>query len=325
VTSPSDWLTLRVRETKVEADDVLSIVLDDPDGAGLPPWRPGAHVDVHIPAGFTPAGFTRQYSLCGDPAEPRTWRISVLREENSRGGSRYLHETVGPGTRLRLGRPRNNFPLEPSRRYEFIAGGIGVTPLLPMIAELDRRGGQWRLHYGGRRRDRMAFLDELAGYGDRVTVWPQDERGLLPVAEITRSAGSDGLVYCCGPEPLLDAVERACAELGTTPRVERFQPRPPTAAERADRIDRAFAVLVGGTGQLVEVAADQSILDALVDAGLDLPSSCREGTCASCETTVLDGDVDHRDSVLSEAERLSGTTMMICVSRAHSERLTLDL
>jgi ferredoxin-NADP reductase len=317
VTSPPDRLTLRVRETKVEADDVRSIVLEHPDGSALPAWAPGAHIDVHIPT----VG-TRQYSLCGDPADENAWHIAVLREQDSRGGSVFLHDVLEAGAPLSTGAPRNNFPLSPAGHYEFVAGGIGITPLLPMLAELTAAGASWRLHYGGRRRDRMAFLGRLGAYGDRVVLWPENERDLLPVAEITAAAGPDGLVYCCGPGPLLDAVEKACAAAGATARVERFKPREPDAGPRAET---AFAVLVERTGQLVPVQPDQSILDALADAGLDVPSSCREGTCASCETTVLAGEVDHRDSVLTESERQTGTTMMICVSRSHSERLTLDL
>jgi ferredoxin-NADP reductase len=306
-----------VRETKVEADDVRSIVLEHPDGIALPAWAPGAHIDVHIPTTGT-----RQYSLCGDPADKNAWHIAVLRERDSRGGSVFLHDAVEAGTLLETGGPRNNFPLAPAGHHEFVAGGIGITPLLPMLAELTAAGASWRLHYGGRRRAGMAFLDPLAAYGDRVVVWPEDERGLLPVAEIAAAAGPGGLVYCCGPGPLLDAVEKACAGIGAPAHVERFRPRDPAPGIRAQM---PFDVLLGSTGQVVPVQPGQSILDALADAGLDVPSSCREGTCASCETTVLAGEVDHRDSVLTESERQTGTTMMICVSRSHSERLTLDL
>ncbi|MFI5606894.1 PDR/VanB family oxidoreductase [Amycolatopsis sp. NPDC051903] len=290
-----------------EAEDVVSFALS---GDGLPPWTPGAHVDVEVRPGVN-----RQYSLCGDPAERGCWRIAVLREDPSRGGSRYLHEEVPAGSSLRVGEPRNNFALEPAPAYAFVAGGIGITPLLPMIRAVAASGAEWTLHYGARTRARMAFLDELAAYGDRVRVLPEDEHGLLPLADIVAGGG---LVYCCGPEPLLAAAERLCP--ADRLRLERFRPR-----EEEFGPAGAFEVFASLSGQTVEVAATESVLDALDLAGVGVPSSCREGTCGTCETTVLDGEVEHRDSVLSEEERTSGKTMMICVSRARSARLVLDV
>jgi ferredoxin-NADP reductase len=298
-----------VASKTVAAEGVLSFVLT---GGDLPPWEPGAHVDVEIKPGLV-----RQYSLCGDPADRACWRIAVLREDPGRGGSRYLHDEVRPGAQLRVSEPRNNFPLTAAPEYVFVAGGIGITPLLPMLRQAADRGADWTLYYGGRRRDRMAFLDELAAYGERVRVLPEDEYGLLPLAEIF--AAGDAPVYCCGPEPLLAAAER------TGPpgrlRVERFRPRGDLDAAPAE----GFDVLASSSGQTVRVATGESILDALDAAGILMPSSCREGTCGSCETTVLEGEVDHRDSVLSAQERESGKTMMVCVSRARSARLVLDL
>jgi len=193
-----------------------------------------------------------------------------------------------------------------------------------MIREVHGRGAEWRLYYGGRRRARMAFRTELAepaGYGERVLVLPDDEHGLLPLPEILDRVDPETQVYCCGPEPLLAAVERTFSGRPDALHVERFHPREdavPAARE-------AFEVVLASTGATVRVAPEQSIMDALGAAGVDVLSSCREGTCASCETTVLDGEVDHRDSVLSEAERATGKTMMVCVSRARSPRLVLDL
>jgi ferredoxin-NADP reductase len=310
-------MSLRVRDVTTEAAGVVSLLLVDQQGRDLPRWEPGAHIDLRIPDGSV-----RQYSLCGDPSDAASWRIAVLREENSRGGSAYLHEQVGTGSLIDVGEPRNNFPLRPGARVRLVAGGIGVTPLLPMVGELAAHGRDWRLYYGGRRRDRMAFLDELARYGDRVRVLPEDEHGLLPIADVVRDLDDGTLLYCCGPEPLLGAVERAFGAGGTgSLHVERFSPREP---EPTAGPDRPFEVLLARSGRVVPVRADQSVLDAMALAGLDVPSSCREGTCASCETTVLDGLVDHRDSVLSDEERAAGRTMMLCVSRAVSERVTLD-
>lgn len=299
--------TLHVESRTTEADGVVSFVLT---GDGLPGWTPGAHVDVEIRPGLL-----RQYSLCGDPAERTRWRIAVLREEPGRGGSAHLHDRVRVGDTLRVGDPRNNFPLAPAPRYRFVAGGIGITPLLPMLREADRAGADWELFYGGRRRSRMAFGDELAAYGPRVRILPEDEHGLLPLAEIV---SADAHVYCCGPGPLLDAVERLCP--AGRLHLERFQPRELAAAPA-----HGFDVVASASGRTVRVAPGQSVLDALGRAGLAMPSSCREGTCGSCETTVLDGDVEHRDSVLSEQERAAGKTMMVCVSRARSDRLVLDV
>jgi ferredoxin-NADP reductase len=307
-----------VDEATLAAEDVLVIALTDPQGEALERWEPGAHIDIRLPTGEI-----RQYSLCGDPGDRRTWRIAVLREENSRGGSRWIHEQVVTGTEISVGEPRNNFPLVAGGSYRLVAGGIGITPFLPMVRELERRGADWRLYYGGRAQRRMAFLPELADYPDRVHVLPEDACGLLPVRDVVAELDADARLYCCGPEALLAATEKAFAARGVgSLHIERFRPRPDAGG---DAEARDFEVLLAGSGRLVRVGAGQSVLDALGRAGLDVPSSCREGTCASCETAVLEGEVDHRDSVLSDDERASNTTMMICVSRARSERLTLDL
>ncbi|WP_312867771.1 PDR/VanB family oxidoreductase [Amycolatopsis pithecellobii] len=292
-----------------EAEGVVSFELSGDD---LPSWSPGAHVDVGIGPGLV-----RQYSLCGAPGDRGRWRIAVLREETGRGGSRRLHDVIMPGDTLLVGQPRNNFPLEPAPGYVFVAGGIGITPLLPMIAEAERLGAEWTLYYGGRHRARMAFTDELARHGERVRVLPEDECGLLPLADIV--AGSDHPVYCCGPEPLLAAAERVCPPRRL--RLERFHPREITVTGR----ERESEVVASISGQTITVAPGESILDALDSAGVPMPSSCREGTCGTCETAVLEGEVEHRDSVLSDAERAAGKTMMVCVSRARSARLVLDV
>ncbi|CAO5151499.1 Phenoxybenzoate dioxygenase subunit beta [Frankia sp. AiPs1] len=307
-------------EASLATQDVLVIALMDPRGEALEHWEPGAHIDIRLPDGQI-----RQYSLCGDPGDRRTWRFAVLREENGRGGSRYIHERVVAGSKMFVGEPRNNFPLVSGGTYRLLAGGIGITPLLPMIRALERQGADWQLYYGGRSRARMAFLPELAAHGGRVHVLPEDTHGLLPVADIVAELDADTRLYACGPEGLLTATEKAFAGRGVgSLHLERFRPR--SDAGRDATPARAFdVVLAASGGRTVRVGADQSLLDALDRAGVDVPSSCREGTCASCETTVLDGEVDHRDSVLSDAERASNATMMICVSRARSERLTLDL
>lgn len=300
---------VRVTSKTREAEDVVSFVLT---GDELPPWTPGAHIDLEVRPGVC-----RQYSLCGDPADRDRWQVAVLREDSGRGGSRYLHDAVEAGASLRVGGPRNNFPLEPADGYVFVAGGIGITPLIPMFRAAQLLGVDWTLYYGGRRRAKMAFLDALSGYGKRVRILPEDECGLLPLAEIV--AESNHPVYCCGPEPLLVAVERLCPP--DRLRVERFHPR----ADALDGPAQGFEVFATLSGAMVRVAPKESILDALDDAGVPVPSSCREGTCGTCETTVLEGEVDHRDSILTDEERTSGNTMMVCVSRARSARLVLDV
>lgn len=299
------------------ADDVAVLTLAQPDRGQLPVWAPGAHVDVAVPG----VG-TRQYSLCGDPADRTRWRIAVLRETDGRGGSRTLHDEVRPGSTLQVGGVRNNFPLVEAERHILLAGGIGITPLLPMAAHLEATGANWTLHYGGRQRSAMVFLDELPSSA-RCAVYTEDTDGLLPLVDILAQPRPNTAVYCCGPEGLLAAVETACATWPPgTVHVERFHPAP---ADPALVRSRAFDVVLARTGQTVPIPAGGSIIDELARAGVDIVSSCREGTCGSCETVVLDGDPCHRDSVLSDAERTSGNTMMPCVSTAASDTLVLDL
>jgi ferredoxin-NADP reductase len=316
MTASSGPVRLRVTGTWLAADQVRCFLLTDPDGGDVPAWAPGAHVDLFLP------GMIRQYSLCGDPADRQTWRVAVLLEEDSRGGSRYLHEQVSAGAELTASLPRNNFPLAAADRYAFIAGGIGITPLLPMIAAASAAGADWRLYYGARSLDRMAFTGELDAYGDRCARYPQDSGGLIPLDEILGPPADGAAVYCCGPEALLTAVEeRHKRRSAGTLHVERFRP----VALAPGPVDREFDVVLDSSGQVIRVRAGQSILTALDRAGVDVPSSCREGTCATCETTVLEGEIEHRDSVLTEAERASAKTIMLCVSRARSPRLVLDL
>ena len=297
------------------ADGVVGLTLGAVDGAPLPAWEPGAHVDLLLRPGLV-----RQYSLCGDPADRRSWRIAVLREPAGRGGSAHVHDHLTVGERVTVAGPRNRFPLLRSPSYLFIAGGIGITAILPMLATAQRWGARWRLVYGGRRRASMAFLGELAAYGTRVTVRPQDECGLLDLDAALRPPAPDTLVYTCGPEPLLVAVSERCRDWPAgSLHVERFT-APPTTPTGG-----AFEVELRASGRTLTVPAGGSILRALEDAGVAVLSSCREGTCGTCETDVLDGVADHRDAVLTDAERAAGDVMMICVSRSLTPRLVLDL
>lgn len=312
-------LQLSVAERVEPADGVAVLTLRHPEGADLPVWAPGAHIDLLLADGLT-----RQYSLCGNPAEAATWRIAVLREPAGRGGSAFVHDTLTVGTPVRVRGPRNHFALEPAPRYRFVAGGIGITPILPMLAAAEAAGADWTLLYGGRTRTSMAFVDELARYGSRVTIAPHDETGLLDLTAHLGDVPSDTLVYCCGPGPLLDAA--AAAWPHETLRTERFQP----VAADGDGVDgaeprSAFELVLARSGRTLSVPADASILETVRSAGVEVLYSCAEGTCGTCETDVLEGVPDHRDTVLTPAERAVGDTMMICVSRCVGERLVLDL
>ncbi|MGW7263940.1 PDR/VanB family oxidoreductase [Streptomyces sp. NPDC054842] len=305
---------LVVARRESAADGVLALTLRRADGGELPAWQPGAHIDVVLGPGLE-----RQYSLCGDPADRHGWRIAVLREQDGRGGSDHVHTRLGEGDRVRVRGPRNHFALEPAPRYRFVAGGIGITPILPMLAAAGTAGAEWTLLYGGRTRASMAFTGELARYGDRVRIAPQDESGLLDLTAELAGPPDGTLVYCCGPGPLLDAVEELCPAARL--RVERFRPKVPEEAGA----DGAFEVVLERSGRTLTVPAGVSVLDTVLAAGVEVLHSCIEGTCGTCETDVLEGVPDHRDSVLTEEERAAGETMLVCVSRCRGKRLVLDL
>ncbi|MEV8593944.1 PDR/VanB family oxidoreductase [Streptomyces sp. NPDC052012] len=314
---------LVVERREFAAEGVLALTLRHPLGEALPGWEPGAHIDLLLGPGLE-----RQYSLCGNPADRRAWRIAVLREPAGRrgsprpkaaGGSAHVHEQVRTGDKVRVRGPRNRFRLEPAARYRFVAGGIGITPILPMLAAAEAAGADWSLLYGGRTRRSMAFTGELAArYGNRVTLAPEDETGQLDLAAALDGLSDGTLVYCCGPGSLLDAMQERCpAEIL---RVERFRPAEQPAASGAE-----FEVVLARSGRTLTVAPDVSVLDAVRAAGVEVLYSCTEGSCGTCETDVLEGTPDHRDCVLTEQERAAGETMLICVSRCRGRRLVLDL
>ena len=318
VNSHEQQLELLVKQMTWEADGVLSVALVDPDGKPLPEWQPGAHIDLTLKGSLV-----RQYSLCGDPSDESLYRVAVLREQAALGGSEYVHEALRPGHRIQVAGPRNNFALVPAERYVFIAGGIGITPILGMIRLAESAGADWVLWYGGRRRQSMAFLDELEAYGDRVNVVPEDQCGRLDLASILDAPEDGALVYCCGPEPLLAAVEERTANWPEgSLQIERFKAR---AAGPVPDGDQPFTVECHRSGMQVDVGVGCSIVDALASAGVRVPTSCRDGVCGTCETRVVEGTPDHRDSVLSASEQAKGNCMMLCVSRSRTPRLVLDL
>lgn len=312
-----DGTTLVVAARTHAADGVVSLTLRRPDAGPLPSWTPGAHIDLLLDGGLI-----RQYSLCGRPADRDTWQIAVLREPQGRGGSAYVHEHLVEGSTVRVRGPRNTFPLRPAARHLFVAGGVGITPVLPMLEAAEAAGSDWRLLYGGRTRTSMAFLDRLARHGERVLLRPEDEFGLLDLAAFLGAPEEDTSVHACGPEPLLRAVQERCAAWppGTLV-VERFAPAEPADSRPAE----AFDVVLARAGLTLTVPPDRSVLQVVTEAGVAVDFSCQEGTCGTCETDVLDGMPDHRDSLLSEDERAAGDTMLICVSRSCGPRLVLDL
>lgn len=317
-------LRLRVRTRFRASSTVAALVLEHPEGAELPAWEPGAHVTLHLPGGLE-----RQYSLCGEPADRGTYRLGVLLEPAGRGGSAWVHEHLHEGDHIAVSGPRNHFELVSGARHHFLAGGVGITPILPMVRRCQEQGTDWRLTYLGRSRESMAFLDELGGLGDvgrvdgRVHVHCDERSGVADIGQILGAAPDDCLVYACGPEGLLRAVETVMATRPTgSLRVERFAPQDP-GGEAAP--ERPFTVTFTRSGITTEVPADASILDVAEKHGLAIDYSCREGTCGTCETAILSGRADHRDSVLSPEEQETHETMLICVSRSLTPVIELDL
>jgi ferredoxin-NADP reductase len=321
----SSGLTVTVAAKVEVADGVVALTLTALDDAPLPAWEPGAHLDLRLAGGdaaVVGGNPMRQYSLCGDPRDRSRYRVAVLREEAGRGGSRWVHDELRAGDVLQIGEPRNNFALVEADHYLFVAGGIGITPLLPMIRSVAEAGRPWRLVYGGRTRASMAFVDELAGLeGGSVELSPQDQVGLLDLQTALADTPEGTAVYSCGPEALLAAMEAACAGLPVELHVERFVAR----AVDPEAVDSEFEVELVRSGKLLKVDEGTSLLDALESAGADVQYSCREGTCGTCETTVLEGIPDHRDSLLTDEERAENDVMFPCVSRCLSRRLVLDL
>lgn len=310
--------TLLVRSMKWEAVGVLSLTLCDPDNRAMPPWRAGAHIDLNVEGGVRSA----QYSLCG-PRGVDSWKIAVLNRPAGQGVSRYVHQRLRPGNHVRVSDPRNHFTLKPAADYLFVAGGIGITPLLPMIEEAKANGRTWNLAYGGRSRAAMPFIPALSRHGSAVQLFAKDDVGRMPIRRLLDAASAGTAVYCCGPEEMLDAVRAGCTATGLgDPNFERFSPVPQKVT---DAPAHAFSLILARSAVTLEVGPDKSIADVLDANGVFVPTSCRAGVCGSCETRVLSGQVDHRDALLNDAERLRSETMMVCVSRACGSSLTLDL
>ncbi|BBY53441.1 putative oxidoreductase [Mycolicibacillus koreensis] len=310
-------IDVAVRQLRWEADGVISVQLQAcPDGP-LPSWEPGAHIDLTLPTGIQ-----RQYSLCGPVGERGYYRIGVRRERASRGGSEYVHAFLRPGQRLTMSGPRNTFQLRHAPSYTFVAGGIGITPILPMIHRVDSWGADWRLLYGGHTAASMPFVHELRQYDSRVRFYPADANARIPLTEHFIEIRDGMQIYACGPAALLTALVDSVAHWPPeSVHLERFKPRATSPSVQNEPVEVACAA----SKQTVTVAADQTILAALHDAGIDVASSCRSGVCGACETRVVDGIPDHRDDILSESQRADNDRMYVCVSRARTPRLVLDL
>ncbi|MEV6227590.1 PDR/VanB family oxidoreductase [Saccharopolyspora shandongensis] len=301
-------IPLLVSEVRAEAEEVISLRLTSPEGAPLPTWQPGAHLDVVLPSGRK-----RQYSLCGDPGERGHYRIAVRRLADGDGGSREIHDELRSGSRIIARGPRNAFPFITAPSYLFIAGGIGITPILPMVRTAAARGANWRLVYTGRSRESMPFLGELAAL-DPARVWirPDTEFGIpASGAELLEHSPPDAAVYCCGPIPMITGVRVDLPGSGADSlHWERFSAPPIVDG-------RPFTVELARTGETVEVPADRSALDVIGEVLPQVPYSCRQGFCGTCHVRVLAGEVDHRG-------RAEDDRMAICTSRA-TGRVVLDL
>lgn len=295
------------------ADDVVSLTMSAPAGAKLPRWRPGSHIDV-----FLPSGLQRQYSLCGDPRDRSHYRIAVRRLPDG-VGSTEIHRGIEPGTRLRLRGPRNAFEFVDAPAYLFIAAGIGITPILPMVRAVALAGARWQLIYLGRSRATMPFLDELVAMGpESVTIRPDDEYGAPNIEALLDRAESGAAVYVCGPPPVLERAQRHAftANPSGSLHTERFSATPVLDGSE-------FDLILARSGSTIRVGADEPALAGIRRAVPGAAYSCQQGFCGTCRVAVLAGDVDHRDRTLTDAER--STHMLSCVSRAAGDSLTLDL
>jgi len=305
-------MELRLRSVTWEAPGVVSLELVSPVGGTLPPWDPGAHLDLRLPDGGE-----RQYSLCGDPADTARYRVAVREVEGGRV-SRAIHRTLRPGVLLQAGEPRNNFALEPAERYLFIAGGIGITPLLPMMR---RTTAPWTLLFCVRGEAHAPFLAEARGLGGEIVVHDSLADTRLDVAARLADAEPGTLIYCCGPQKLMEAVEGATRHWPAGQvRFEWFAARVQEHAAAG-----AFELVASASGLTLSVPPEKSILAVLTEAGIDVPRSCEQGVCGTCECRIIEGEADHRDSILSAAERAENSLLMTCVSRAAGPRLVLDI
>ncbi|SEB22429.1 PDR/VanB family oxidoreductase [Variovorax sp. YR216] len=315
-------LMVRVAQRIEEADGICSFELVPQDDNQLPAFSAGSHIDVHVAPGLI-----RQYSLSNDPAERHRYRIAVLREIASRGGSAGMHERVRPGDLLRVSSPRNHFALAEAPRSLLLAGGIGVTPILAMARSLHAQGRPFEMHYCGRSASRMAFLDEIAqaGFASSVVIHADDVPEQKFDAQAVLANRSEGTrLYVCGPTGFMDHVLETARRLGwPDEQLHREYFAGVGAAPLAT--DSSFEVRIASTGLSCQVPAGKTVIEVLAAHGVEVPTSCEAGVCGTCLTRVLQGTPDHRDTFLTDAERAANDQFTPCCSRALSPLLVLDL
>lgn len=318
MTEPS--LRLRVQSLAYGAEQIVVFDLRRPGGGTLPSFAPGAHINVK-----TGPGLVRSYSLLNDGVAPERYLIAVQRDRRSRGGSSWLHEKLRPGDLLEVSAPTNRFPLEESATHSrFVAGGIGITPILGMVRRLEQLGHSWMLYYRFRARDAAFIPDELEAWRAAGKVHFSDAaregRQAFDVREIVEGAEPDAHLYCCGPGSMMEAFAVAASQRPPSHvHMEHFQ------TGQGGSTDGGFVVNLVRSGRTITMAPGKSILAAVRELGIEVDYSCEQGLCGECETRVIAGTPDHRDLYLTQAEKLSGTKIMICCSGSLSPELDLDL
>jgi tetrachlorobenzoquinone reductase len=313
-------IEVRLKSIREEAEGILSFEFRAVDSSPLPAFGPGAHIDL-----FLPGGLVRSYSLCNESDSTR-YVVAVNKDAKSRGGSRYVHQTLRVGSQLTIGAPRNNFPLDMTAPHSvLIAGGIGVTPILGMARALTANSRSWELHYGCRSSGAAAFTDELRAMAEQSGARAEFKFGTLPedllrLELICHEAPDLAHFYCCGPLGMLTAFDEATRGIPSERvHTEYFSARDPIAK------GGGFEVRLAKSQRVVQVKSGCTILDAVLAQGIDVSHSCREGVCGTCEVGVLGGIPDHRDLVLTKAEHAANKSMMICCSGSLTPELTLDL
>lgn len=306
-----------------EADNIVSFELASIEGQSLSAFSAGSHIDVHLPNGLV-----RQYSLCNPPQERHRYQIGVLLDPMSRGGSQSMHEQVHEGSRLYISEPRNLFPLVHEAAHSVLfAGGIGITPILCMAERLAQAGARFELHYCGRSAARMAFIERLRGstFADRVHFYFDGDEANPPLdaAQVLSGPAHDRHLYVCGPAGFMDFVLNTARQHGWA---EGQLHREYFASAPVDTLETdSFEVQVASSGQCLQVPADRSVAEVLLEAGIEIPLSCEQGICGTCMTRVLAGEPDHRDLFMTDAEHARNDQFTPCCSRARSARLVLDL
>jgi vanillate O-demethylase ferredoxin subunit len=321
---PAATTRLRLTDVRYAARDIhlLEFRRPRPDAEPLAPLTPGAHLDLHLrQGGEWGEGLVRQYSIVNSPDERDRYVVAVKRDPASRGGSAFVHDQLRVGAVIEIGGPRNNFDLAADDAPSvFIAGGIGITPIACMVASLERQRRPWRLHYSVRTREDAALLDMIEGEGLRLHVDDKSGGALLDIAAVVAEAPGGAHLYCCGPAPMLDAFEAAArGRPAAFVHVERFAPVAPSAT------GGGFTLRLAASKRDIAVRSGQTILQALREAGVEVQASCEQGICGTCETRVLGGRPDHRDSLLSDEEKARNDVMMVCCSGSLGDLLVLDL